>query len=170
MEQGNNKKFRHFKRVAFTSNQLLIQLKLQPMAFKNKLDQKIELYFLYKKDGIKIKRGAGKKVDGQHVSEVKPKSSLELDTTGIGDDYELLAEMEKVPGRQGFRGVDFNPGISLGAVIDFQAFYRGHEYKVIARYKKIDDPLPGDDNDDEEGEGDPIVEYPSPDDNEDPIS
>lgn len=137
------------------------------MAFKNNLAQKIELYFLYKKDGNVIKRGAGKKEGNRHISEVNPTGSLELDTTGIGDNYELLAEMEKVPGRQGFRGVDFNPGTSLGAVIDFQAFHRGHEYKVIARYKKIDDPLPGDGDDDDDDE-DPILSFPVPPDTEVP--
>lgn len=134
------------------------------MAFKNKLDQTIHLYFLYKKDGKRKKRGAGKQEGDRHVSEVKPKGSLELDTDGIGNDYELLTEMEKVPNRKGYRGIDFNPGTSLGPVIDFQAFQRGHEYKVIARYKKIDDPPPGDDDDD----GDPEVGYPTPPDTEVP--
>lgn len=133
------------------------------MNFKNNLDQTIHLYFVYSEDGTEKKRGAGKKAGNKYLSEVEPHSTLELDKTGIGDSFSLMTEMGKVPNIQGYRGVSFNPGSSLGTVKDFQAFQRGHEYKVLAQYSSmVDEPLPGDDDED------PEVNYPTPPDTEDP--
>ena len=133
------------------------------MNFKNNLDQTIQLYFIYIKDGKEKKRGAGKKEGNRYLSEVKPKSTIELDKTGVEDNFSLMAEMEKVPVKQGYRGVKFNPGSSLGTVMSFQAFQRGHEYKVLAQYSlMVEEPLPGDEDED------PEVNYPTPPDTEEP--